>query len=284
MIPMSTFRAAGFALLRLAQRTDRAELGMMAASVAFFGFLAIFPAVAAVIAIWGFAADPGIIRQEVALLRDVLPSDAYSLLSTQIEALLTANSSHLGWATLFSTLFALWSARAGVDALIRGLNAIHHFPNRAGLPHLGLAVVLTLTLVGITLAALLAAVVAPLIIGLLPVGSASALALEMANTGLGLLIVVFGIGLAYRFGPNRPPAAPRPALFTPGLVLAVVLWALVSRGLVIYLANFGSYNQIYGSIGAVAALLMWLYLSAYAVLLGAAVDAEREMPVSNPSP
>lgn len=273
------WRPIGAALLSLSRRTDRADLGMMAASVAFFGFLAIFPAVAAVISIWGFAADPGIIRQQMAVLQDFLPSESFSLVNAQVEALLAANSRQMGWTTTLSTLFALWSARAGVDALIRGLNAIHHLPNRTGARHLGRAILLTLVLIGITLAALLASVVAPVVISFLPLGPDSAFVLEAANILLGIVLVVMAISLAYRMGPNRPYDSPRRrALLTPGLLLAVALWALVSRGFVIYLANFGSYNEVYGSIGAVAAFLMWLYLSAYAVLLGAAVDAERAMP------
>ena len=87
-------------------------------------------------------------------------------------------------------------------------------------------------------------------------------------------LVVLGLAVTYRFGPNRLDHH-RPRLFTLGLLVAVVLWFIVSRGFVIYLANFNTYNKVYGSIGAVVILQMWLYLSAYAVLFGAAVDAER---------
>lgn len=283
--------AALFApLMSLFDRMDRANLDMCAAGIAFFGFLAIFPAVAAVIAIWGFASDPSVIRSQLVLLQDYLPLESYQLLSGQVEALLAANSRKLGWATLFSTMLALWSARAGVAALIRGINATHYLPNRIGPWHVLRALAMTLTLVGMILVAMVLAIVAPLAIGFLPLGPAAAQALELANVALGLLIVVFGIAIVYRLAPNRPRSVRRP-MFTRGLFLAVVLWAVVSRGLVIYLANFGSYNQVYGSIGAVVALMMWLYLSAYAVLLGAAVDAERAAnraqaltgPVSNPS-
>ncbi|MDP4031310.1 MAG: YihY/virulence factor BrkB family protein [Pseudorhodobacter sp.] len=259
---------------RLLRRIERANLGMVAASVAFFGFLALFPAVAALIALWGFVADPGIIRQQVGLLHDVLPPQAFTLLNTQVESLLLANSRHLGWATLLSTLLALWSARSGVAALVRGLNAIHHLPDRGNARHLLLAIGLTLGLVGTSLAALLAAVVVPVVINFLPLGPTTAAVLELANISLGLLLVVVGLALAYRFGPNRQQRH-KPRLLTRGLFTAVVLWALASRGFVLYLANFSSYNQVYGSIGAVVAFLMWLYLSAYAVLLGAAVDADR---------
>ncbi|MDR0809837.1 MAG: YihY/virulence factor BrkB family protein [Gemmobacter sp.] len=255
-------------------RATRANLGMIAAGVAFFGFLSIFPAFAFVIAVWSFAADPAIIREELDLLADFLPPDALSLLSGQVEALLGANSSDLGWATLLSLLIAFWSARAGVAGMISGLNAVHHHPERNGVHSVLLALALTLVLVLIALAALLVAVVVPLLLNVLPLGSFTALVLEIANALLALGLLVLGLALTYRFGPNRPSHV-RANLFTRGLLVAVVLWLVVSRGFVIYLANFNSYNQVYGSIGAVVILMMWLYLSAYAVLLGAAVDAER---------
>lgn len=268
--PLRLFRA-GHAMWVLVE--DR-ELGLIAAGVAFFGFLAIFPALAAVIALWGYAADPAIIAQELALLADFLPTEAYVLLRQQVDALLQANNRNLGWTTFFSTVLALWSARAGVAALIRGLDAIHGLPPREGIWHQVQALVLTFVLVALALTAMALAVVVPLVIGFLPLGTGEALVLELLNLALGLCLVVMAVGLIYRFGPNRDRDKDHP-LLTPGLVIALILWAAVSRGLVVYFANFATYNQVYGSIGAVVALLMWFYLSAYAFLLGAAFDAER---------
>lgn len=256
----------------LLKRSERAELGLIAAGVAFFGFLAIFPTVAVVIAVWGFVADPAVIRQELALLQDFLPAEAFVLLTGQVDGLLSANNRQLGWTTVLSTILAFWAARSGAASLIQGLNAVHHLPQRSNVSHQVQALVMTIGLIGLALAAMLAAVVGPLAIGLLPLGRFAAITLELANLALGAAALVLAIALAFRFGPNRELAPP---LFTRGLLLAIVLWAIASRGFVIYLANFNTYNQIYGSIGAVAALLMWLYLSVYAVLIGAAYDAER---------
>lgn len=260
----------------LLRRSDRAELGLIAAGVAFFGFLAIFPTVAAIIAVWGFVADPAVIRQELELVRNFVPAEAYVLLSAQIDGLLSANNRTLGWSTVFSTLLAFWAARAGMAALIQGLNAVHHLPQRSSFGHQIQALVMTVALIVLALGAMLASVVGPLAIALLPLGRFAAITLELANFAFGAALLVLGVGLAYRFGPNRALAPP---LFTRGLLLAIVLWAMASRGFVVYLANFNTYNQIYGSIGAVAALLMWIYLSVYAVLIGAAYDAERSARV-----
>ena len=171
-----------------------------------------------------------------------------------------------------SAPWALWSARAGVAALIRGLNAIHHLPNRSGHWHQLRALVLTFVLVGLVLSALTMAVVLPLVITYLP-DIAQRLALAETNLALGVVAGVLAVGMAYRLGPNYTNG--RPPLLTWGLLVAVVLWFVATRSFMIYLSNFPSYNRVYGSIGAVVVLLMWLYVSAYAVLLGAAVDAEH---------
>ncbi|MEI2686273.1 MAG: YihY/virulence factor BrkB family protein [Cypionkella sp.] len=262
------------AILRFYRRIEQAEIDLIAAGVAFFAFLAIFPAAAAVIAIWGFVSNPDVIRGEVALLRGVLPPDVYNLVLGQVEALLSVNSSSLGWTTVISTVLALWSARAGVAALIRGLNAIHHLPNRSGHWHQLRAISLTMVMVGLVLAALTLSVVVPVVVAFLPKGTAPPNALADSNLLMGVIFGVLAVGLAFRIGPNYTLL--KPPLLSWGLLVSVILWVLVTRGFMLYLANFPAYNRVYGSIGAVAAMLMWLYLSAYAVLLGAAVDAEMQ--------
>lgn len=252
--------------------SDERELDLIAAGIAFYGFLALFPSAAAVIAIWSFFADASVIREELELARAYLPDDAWSLIANQVESLLSLNSDNLGIATVLSLLLALWTARAGVAALMRGLNAIHGLPNRAGHWHHLRALVLTLVMIGLVICAMFAAVVGPLLLALVPLGRFAAIALEALNLGLSLLLVVVGVALIYRLGLNRNIRHP---LFTRGILVAVVIWIVASRGFVIYLANFDTYNRIYGSIGAVVALLMWLYFSGYSILLGAAVDAAR---------
>ena len=252
--------------------SDERELDLIAAGIAFYGFLAIFPAAAAVIAIWGSFSDATLIRQELELARDYLPPDAWELISQQIESILAGPPGGLGLATFVSLFLALWTARASAAALIRGLNAIHGLPNRAGVRHYFRAIVLTLVMVGLAIAGLLAAVVGPLALSFLPLGAFATAALEALQLFLSLMIVVIGVALIYRLGLNRKLEH---RLFTRGIVVAVIIWIAASRGLVIYLANFDTYNRIYGSIGAVAALLVWLYLSGYAILLGAAVDASQ---------
>ncbi|WP_108485201.1 YihY/virulence factor BrkB family protein [Oceaniglobus ichthyenteri] len=250
------------------------NLGLIAAGVAFYAMLAIFPAVAAVIALWGIVSDPAIVEAQLSLLVEFMPPEAFVILDDQVNRLVSGNSSALGWATVISTVAALWSTRAGVAALIRGLNAIYRIPNRTSLRQILVAFGMTLALVGVSLVALASVVIVPILLVLLPLGPLTQLALSSVSWLIALSVVLMGLSLIYRFGPNR--RGHRPRWFTPGAVVAMLIWAAASYGFSYYLANFGKYNEIYGTLGAVIALLMWLYLSAYVVLLGGFLNAELD--------
>ena len=205
----------------------------------------------------------------------------FDLLNAQVTGLVQARPSTLGWASAISVVLALWSARSGVGALITGLNTIHGTRNRRGLRRYLVALLLTLALVGVTLVAMAAVVIAPILLALLPLGSLTAIVFEIIRWCAAIGVLMGGLTVIYRFGPNRP-APPPLRWLTPGAILAVSFWAAASAGFSLYLSNFGNYNQIYGSIGAVVALLMWLYLSAFLVLLGALIDAYFEAVLAQP--
>jgi len=248
------------------------NLGLISAGVAFYGMLAVIPGIAAVIALWGVVADPAIVNNQLAMLRGMLPAQVYSVLEGQIARLISTNNSALGWATALSTLAALWSSRAGVAALIRGLNSIYRVSNRNSLKQLGLALLMTLALVGVSLVALASVVIVPILLVLFPLGPLSEMILSISRWIIAIGVVMMGLGVVYRFGPNRN--GERGKWFTPGAVVAVLIWGAGSWGFSFYLANFGQYNEIYGTLGAFIALLMWFYLSAYVVLLGGFLNAE----------
>lgn len=255
--------------------SDR-HVGLNAAAVAFYAMFSLFPALAALIAVFGLLADPAVVAAQLELMADFVPDAAYILISEQIAALLAARSETLGWASILSLLIALWAARAGVGALIQALNAVFEAPNRGGIAHTLVALALTLSLIGLSIAALLAVVVMPIVLAFVPLGPLAALALEAGRWIVALGVLILALGLLYRFGPNR--SGQRLRWITPGAVAAIVLWLAASLSFSIYLTNFGNYNEVYGSIGAVAALLMWFYISAYLVLLGAVLNAVLERP------
>ena len=253
------------------------NIGLISAGIAFYGMLAIFPTLAAIIAIWGFFADPSTVYEQLNTIRTLVPKDAYVILDQQLTSLITANSSTLGWTTLFSLSFALWSSRAGVAALIRGLNAVYREKNRVGVRQLAAAFGVTFLLIGVALVALLSVVILPIVLAVLPLGPITTLMIASVRWVVALGVVVLGIGVLYRYGPNRRKA--RVAWLTPGALVAVVIWGAISYAFSYYLTNFGNYNEVYGALGAVIALLMWFYLSSFSILLGAALNAELERRV-----
>jgi membrane protein len=249
--------------------SDKTHLGLIAAGIAFFGMFAMFPAIAALIAIFGLVADPMVVETQLATMDEIIPPGAYDLLYDQVHRLVTAQSGTLGWTTVLSLVLALWSARAGVASLVQGLNAIHRIPNRDGIWHNLVSMTLTLSLIAIAMTALTAVVVAPVALALAPEFYSAGWIAESIRWGVALGSLLLALGILYRFGPN---GRIRMAWITPGAVLVIVLWLAASAGFSLYVANFDSYNRIYGSIGAVIALMMWLYISAYLILLGAAVN------------
>ena len=261
----------GRVIYRVLELNGQVHMGLIAAGVAFFGIFSIFPALAAIIAIFGLVSDPELVLTQLALLNEIIPAEAYALIQDQVTRLLGARSDTLGLATGISLAIALWSARAGVGALVEGIAAIHGTSERNGFVHAVLAVALTLALIAIAVLALIIVVVAPIALSLMRIHAQVGLILEWIRWGMALFILMAALGLLYRFSPEAGPYHRR-RWITPGAFAVVLLWIGVSFGLSYYLANFGSYNEVYGSIGAVIALLMWLYLSAYLVLLGAALN------------
>lgn len=246
------------------------QVALVSAGIAFYAMLAIFPGVAAMVALWGLLSDPAMIESQLGMMSEFVPEEAFALLSTQVDRLVSDHDGTLGVATVVSLLVTLWSSRLGVGALIQGLNAAHGVPDRNGIWHNVLALSLTLALITVALVALATVVILPVVLAFLPLGGLALVALQMANWAVVLLVVLGAVAIVYRFGPNRRP---RTDWFAPGLWVSVGLWAAASIAFSYYLANFGNYSAVYGSLGAVIALLMWLYISAFAVLFGGALNA-----------
>lgn len=267
-------------LLNLYRVSDERNIGLIAAGVAFFALLGIFPGLAALIALFGFFADPLVIQDQLALLSELMPPAALTLLTNQVTRLIWAGDSALGVASVLSIFVALFLARRGVDALLKGLNAVYGGQKRSGLAQAGAVFVITLGMIVAGVVALLAVLVLPIVLAIFPLGGISGWAALLGRWAIALGMIALWLWVFYRIGPNRPTAR-----LWPGLITALVLWIVASAGFSIYIGNFGSYNEVYGSIGAVVALLMWFYLSAYVVLLGGVVNAvldahAPEKPVS----
>lgn len=254
----------------------RHHISITAAGVAFFSLLAIFPATAALIALYGYVADPSQIAASLASVEPLLPGDVYSIIERQVDQLAAAGRTNLGIASLISLVFALWLARAGVNALIEGLNIVYREPEGRNIVVQNLlSMALTLLFICIAIVALVAVVAVPAVLSFVDLGPLGRVLVQLAPLIVLGIAVVFVIGALYRFGPNR--AAARKRWITVGAVVATFGWLAVSLALSVYFSRFANFNETYGSIGAFAGLMLWLYASAFVVLLGAVLNAEMEL-------
>ncbi|MGB3244201.1 MAG: YihY/virulence factor BrkB family protein [Sulfitobacter sp.] len=251
------------------------NIGLIAAGVAFYAMLSLFPALAALIALLGLISDPVIVIAQLEEIRGLLPDDVYYILSSQIISLVSARAETLGWAGLLSLLFALWTARAGVGAMMSGLNNVYNQSDRGAGWHYVRALLLTLGLVAVGIVAMLTTVVAPVVLAFFPLGAFATMVVDILRYAIAVVVMFAGVGVLYRFGPNRRPARMR--WLSLGAIVAIFSWAILSVGFSYYVANFGNYNQVYGSIGAVIAMLIWLWISSFLVLFGGSLNAQIEL-------
>ena len=262
-------------LRRVRDAAKADNVSLVAAGVAFYGLLAIFPALIATVTLYGLVADPDRIKEQIASATAALPPGAADLVTSQLTSVASVGHGGLTLSLVISLGATIWAASGGVRALLIGLNVIYRTEESRGLvkrSSLGLG----LTLGGLVVVALALTLVAafPVIldrIGLDPVAAGFA---QAARWALLAVVVVIGLSVLYRLGPDREQ--PRFRWVTWGTLTALGMWVLGSVGFSVYVSNFGSYNQTYGSIAAVIVLMLWLYLSALAVLVGAEIDAVRE--------
>ena len=190
------------------------------------------------------------------------------------DALTSGGRTQLGWASAISFVIATVAARAGVDALVRGLNAAYGVRSHSTIVGFVLAYALTLAIVGVVILGLATIVIVPLAFNFMDPGPLRSWLIGVVPWVAMFFIVIVGIGILYRYGPNVK--TPRTRLFTWGALFAALAWAAASVAFSIYLARFDSYNRIYGSIGAVVALLMWFYLAGFSVMMGALINVELD--------
>ncbi|MBP0483187.1 YihY/virulence factor BrkB family protein [Sagittula salina] len=251
------------------------NLSLLAAGIAFYGLLSLFPAITAAVALAGMVTDPSYLIDTSVAVSQVLPSAAAEILMGQLNGVVSASNNSLGWAAVFAIGLALWSASKAVENLIVGLNVINGERERRSL------IVLKLMNLAMTLCLIIGILVTVGVVAAMP-AIAAYVSRNPQFTELVLfirwpvlfLVGVFGIAMLYRFGPSRRRAKWR--WLTPGAGLACALWVTGSIAFSKYVQSFGSYNETFGTLGGVIILLYWLWLSAFILLFGATVDAEME--------
>jgi membrane protein len=256
-------------------RTSEDRLLATAAGVVFYGLLAVFPAITALVSFYGLFADPSTISANLQTLALMLPKGSFQIVQDQIARVLEKSNTELGTTFLFGLAFAIWSANAGVKAVIDALNVAYKVQETRSFLQLNL-ISIAFTIGGIAaLLLMVAAVVAfPLALDHLGLAPESKLIVSLARWPLLFLVLWGALGILYRFGPSRQ--APRWEWLSPGTLAAALLWIVGSSALSWYLSNFGNYNATYGSLGAAIGLMMWMWMSAIIVLYGAELNSEIE--------
>lgn len=262
-------------LWRVYERTSQDRLLATAAGVVFFGLLAVFPAITAIVSFYGLFADPHTIGANLQTLSMMLPQGSFQIVQDQIARVLAKPNSELGMTFLFGLGLALWSANSGVKAVIDALNVAYEAQETRGFVHLNL-VSLAFTLSGIAaLLLMVSAVVAlPLALGHIGLAPDSQMIVSLSRWPLLLLMLLIALGLLYRLGPCRP--AVRWQWLSVGAITAALLWIGGSALLSYYLANFANYTATYGSLGAAIGLMTWMWMSAITILFGAELNSEIE--------
>ncbi|HEV7367996.1 YihY/virulence factor BrkB family protein [Arenibaculum sp.] len=261
-------------LLRVKDEQSKDNMSIVAAGVAFYFLLALFPALAAMVSIWGLVADPARLASEVQAMSGVLPEQARTIISDQLQQLAGAGG-RLGFWAAVSILIALWSASQGTKALMTAFNIAYEEEEKRGfLRYYGTALLLTLGMILFVpvVLALIAAV--PAIIGSLGLGETVEWVLRLARWPLLAVLVMAALAVLYRYAPSRDE--PRWEWVSWGAGFATVVWLLGSIAFSVYVSNFGSFNETYGSFGAIIILLLWFNLTAFVVLLGAELNSEME--------
>lgn len=275
-------------LVRTIRRTNRDRIDILAASAAFWAVLALFPAIAAIIALSAFVLEPGSMRDQISELTAPLPNEAASLVNDR-AAQVAAENSGAGAGALIAIVFAIWTASAATKTLIEGLNIAYDEQERRNFFSFNAtAMLLTLGLFVGFVVAITAIVVVPATLALQPGLSWIGVLVDWLRWPVMGLFAMAGLATLYRFGPSRRNAKWR--WVSLGAMVATLIWILASLAFSLYVRNFAAYNQFYGALGGVVIMMIWFWLTAFILLLGAELNSEiehqtrRDSTIGSPKP
>ncbi|MFN3892126.1 MAG: YihY/virulence factor BrkB family protein [Beijerinckiaceae bacterium] len=247
----------------------------VAAGVTFYGLLAIFPMITALVSIYGFVADPVMINDQLRSMSNVLPGGAIDVIEEQVTRISSQPRGQLGFGFAAGLAVTLWSANAGMKAIFDALNVAYNEQEKRSFIVLNLqSMTFTILAVASAVAALLAVVALPPALAFIGVGDAAQWAISIARWPVLLLGLVVALAVLFRFGPSRDE--PQWKWLSPGAIVAAIVWLAASLAFSFYAQNFGSYNETYGSLGAVIGFMTWMWISVSIILIGAEINAEAE--------
>lgn len=254
---------------------DRDRVLAVAAGVTFYGLLALFPALAAFVSLYGLVASPETVVEHLSALATMMPADGYELIREQTLKLAAQGGGKLGLSLIVSLALSIWSANAGMKAVFDALNVAYGEDEKRGFVTLNL-ISLAFT-AGVLIFALLGGfgvVAVPLLLERLHLGSVAEPLIQIGRWPVLIVVLAVGLAVLYRFGPSRDQAQWR--WVSPGAVVAVLVWVAASISFSWYVANFEDYDKTYGTVGAAIGLMMWMWISATIILVGAELNAESE--------
>ncbi len=251
------------------------NVSLVAAGVAFYMMLAIFPGITALISMYGLAFNPLDVASQINAVRMIMPAEAFAILDEQLTRLTTAEPASLSLGLVIGLLFTLWSAMGGVKGFLTAMNIAYEEKEKRGFFRVNLiAFLITLGAIAFVILALVLVVALPAVLGLIGLDWMAESLVSLLRWPVLAAAVMFGLSALYRYGPSRHKAQWQ--WVTWGAAIATTLWLAGSLLFSWYIANFNSYDRTYGSVGAVVILLMWFYLTAFVVLVGAEINAEIE--------
>jgi len=260
---------------RLYNEFSEDRVTLIAAGATFYLLLALFPALAAFVSIYGFVADPQTIAEDIAFLGGVLPSGGVELIQSQLQSLASQDTSSLSVGFLLGLALALYSANNGILTLFEAMNIAYEETEKRGfVKRYAVSFAFTLGAILIAILFIVSVGVIPAVLAFIGLGSAAETLISLARWPVLFVAAAFGIAVLYRYGPSRERAKWR--WVTWGSVLATVVWILASVLFSWYLQNFANYNATYGSLGAVIGFMMWTWISVTIVILGAELNSEME--------
>lgn len=263
-------------LVRVWKELNRDNLSIVAGGVAFYALLALFPAIGATVMVYGLATQSAEVEQQLAPLREFIPDDAYDIVREQTISVASQADGTLSVGVIFTLGLSVWSATKGIKALFTALNIAYEEQEKRGFFRLNLiALALTLGAILLTIVALAIIAAVPAAVAIVGEGGLWDTVLLATRWIVMALLMMVALALVFRYGPSR--ASPQMRWVSPGAVAATVLWLASSVAFSFYVRNFGNYGETFGSLGAVVVLLMWFYISAYVVCLGAELNAELEL-------
>jgi membrane protein len=265
----------GRILWRTWEEFNKDRILSVAAGVTFYALLALFPAVAALVSLYGLFAERDTIGSHLNVLAGFLPSVAVEIIGSEVSRIAGQAESTLGTAFFFSLVVSLWTANAGMKGLFEAMNVVYEEDEKRSFIALNLrSLGFTVAAIVFVLLALAAIVIVPIVLNYVGFATIGEVVLSLLRWPVLLLIVLFGLAVLYRYGPSRRNAQWK--WVTWGSVLSAILWLAASLLFSWYVANFGNYNTTYGSLGAAIGFMTWIWLSTIIILLGGELNAEME--------